>query len=60
MPPKHVPPFSWGEGRSLGTYQFDKFLDVARRAMSRRQVTLGERGCRQLTRAFERAQQEMG
>jgi UDP-N-acetylglucosamine diphosphorylase / glucose-1-phosphate thymidylyltransferase / UDP-N-acetylgalactosamine diphosphorylase / glucosamine-1-phosphate N-acetyltransferase / galactosamine-1-phosphate N-acetyltransferase len=60
MPPKHVPPFSWGEGRSLGTYQLDKFLDVTRRAMSRRQVTLGERGCRQLTRAFERVQQEMG
>ena len=60
MPPKYVPPFSWGEGDSLGTYRFDKFLSVARRAMSRRQVTLGERGCRQLTRAFERAAQEMG
>jgi UDP-N-acetylglucosamine diphosphorylase / glucose-1-phosphate thymidylyltransferase / UDP-N-acetylgalactosamine diphosphorylase / glucosamine-1-phosphate N-acetyltransferase / galactosamine-1-phosphate N-acetyltransferase len=59
MPPKHVRPFSWGEGSSLGTYRLDKFLDVTRRAMSRRQVTLGERGCRQLTRAFERAQQEM-
>jgi UDP-N-acetylglucosamine diphosphorylase/glucosamine-1-phosphate N-acetyltransferase len=60
MPPKHVPPFSWGEGRSLGTYRLDKFLDVTRRAMSRRQVMLGERGCRQLTRAFERSQQESG
>jgi UDP-N-acetylglucosamine diphosphorylase / glucose-1-phosphate thymidylyltransferase / UDP-N-acetylgalactosamine diphosphorylase / glucosamine-1-phosphate N-acetyltransferase / galactosamine-1-phosphate N-acetyltransferase len=60
MPPKHVPPFSWGEGGSLGTYRLDKFLDVTRRAMSRRQVALGERGCRQLTRAFERAQQETG
>jgi hypothetical protein len=59
MPPKYVRPFSWGEGRSLGTYQLDKFLAVAGRAMSRRQVTLGERGCRQLTRAFDRAQ-EMG
>ena len=60
MPPKYVRPFSWGEGDSLGTYRLDKFLSVARRAMSRRQVTLGERGCRQLTLAFERAQQEMG
>ena len=60
MPPKYVPAFSWGEGRSLETYRLDKFLDVTRRAMSRRQVTLGERGCRQLTRAFERAQQESG
>jgi UDP-N-acetylglucosamine diphosphorylase/glucosamine-1-phosphate N-acetyltransferase len=59
MPPKYVPPFSWGGGRSLETYRLDKFLDVTRRAMSRRQVTLGDRGCRQLTRAFERARQEM-
>jgi UDP-N-acetylglucosamine diphosphorylase / glucose-1-phosphate thymidylyltransferase / UDP-N-acetylgalactosamine diphosphorylase / glucosamine-1-phosphate N-acetyltransferase / galactosamine-1-phosphate N-acetyltransferase len=60
MPPKYVRPFSWGEGRSLEPYRLDKFLDVTRRAMSRRQVALGERGCRQLTRAFERAQQESG
>ena len=58
MPPKYVPPFSWGEGGSLGTYRLDKFLDVTRRAMERRQVTLGERCARQLTRAFERAQQQ--
>jgi UDP-N-acetylglucosamine diphosphorylase/glucosamine-1-phosphate N-acetyltransferase len=60
MPPKHVRPFSWGEGRSLDTYHLDKFLDVTRRAMSRRQVILSERGCRQLSLAFERAQLEMG
>ena len=60
MPPKYVRPFSWGEGESLGTYHLDQFLSVARRAMSRRQVTLGDRGCRQLTRAFERAEQEKG
>lgn len=60
MPPKYVRPFSWGEGSSLETYRLDKFLDVTRRAMARRQITLGEPGCRQLTRAFARAQQEMG
>ena len=59
MPPKYVRPFSWGEGGSLGTFEVDKFLEVARRAMSRRQVTLGERGRRQLATAFDRAQ-EMG
>lgn len=58
MPPKYVPPFSWGEAGSLGTYRLDKFLDVTRRAMERRQVTMGERCARQLTRAFERAQQQ--
>lgn len=59
MPPKYVRPFSWGEGGSLGTFEVNKFLEVARRAMSRRQVTLGERGRRQLATAFDRAQ-EMG
>jgi UDP-N-acetylglucosamine diphosphorylase/glucosamine-1-phosphate N-acetyltransferase len=58
MPPKYVRPFSWGEGGSLGTYRLDKFLDVTRRAMERRQVRMGERCARQLSRAFERAQQE--
>lgn len=57
VPPKYVRPFSWGEGGSLDRYRLDKFLDVTRRAMERRQVTMGERCGRQLTRAFERAQQ---
>ena len=60
MPPKYVPPFSWGDGRSQETYQIDKFLQVASRAMARRHVTIGDRGRRHLKRAFERAQQEQG
>lgn len=60
LPPKYVPPFAWGDGRSRTTYQLDKFLEVASRAMARRQVTMGDRGRRHLQRAFERAQQELG
>ena len=60
MPPKYVPPFSWGDARSPGTYEIDKFLQVASRAMARRQVAIGDRGRRHLHRAFERAQQEQG
>ncbi len=59
LPPKYVPPFAWGDGRSRGTYQIDKFLEVASRAMARRQVAIGDRGRRHLKRAFERAQQEL-
>jgi UDP-N-acetylglucosamine diphosphorylase/glucosamine-1-phosphate N-acetyltransferase len=55
MPPKHVPPFSWGEGTSLGPYDTERFLLTARRAMSRRQVALGERGERLLRAAVARA-----
>lgn len=51
MPPKDVPPFSWGEGTSLDCYDLDRFLKTAERAMGRRGVTLGERGRRQLATA---------
>lgn len=49
MPPKVVPPFSWGEGTALGCYELDRFLKTAERAMGRRGLTLGERARRQLS-----------
>lgn len=51
IPPKYVPPFSWGEGDDLAMYRMDKFLENAARAMSRRQVTLSERERKQLAAA---------
>jgi hypothetical protein len=36
MPPRAVPPFSWGEGERLGQHRLDKFLATAERAMARR------------------------
>ncbi len=51
MPPKLVPPFSWGEGDALGSYRLDKFLETTERAMARRNVALTERARRQLTEA---------
>ncbi|HKV51978.1 MAG TPA: putative sugar nucleotidyl transferase [Gemmatimonadaceae bacterium] len=51
MPPKVVPPFSWGEGDALGRYRLDKFLETAERAMGRRGVAFGERARRQLAAA---------
>ena len=43
MPPRYVPPFSWGSGNDLGAFQFEKFLEVAGRVMSRRNVALSDR-----------------
>lgn len=40
MPPTYVPPFSWGIGSNLTEFRLDKFLEVARLAMVRRNVTL--------------------
>ncbi len=54
MPAGVVPPFAWGDGVPYETYRLDKFLEVARRVMERRQVTLSDRQVRQLTVAHEK------
>jgi len=58
MPPKHVLPFSWGEGESLSTYLLDRFLTVAERVMARRDVALGARARRQLAEAHARGRSD--
>jgi len=50
--PKIVPPFRWGAGQEM--YDLERFLQVAERAMARRNVTLGERARRQLAAAHAR------
>ena len=44
MPPKVVAPFAFGDGKTVKTYQLEKFLEVAARVMARRSVVLSERG----------------
>lgn len=46
MPPRTVPPFSWGEGGNLTEHRLEEFLTTAERMMARRGVALGERGRR--------------
>jgi UDP-N-acetylglucosamine diphosphorylase/glucosamine-1-phosphate N-acetyltransferase len=55
MPPKYVPPFSWMEGARMTEFRLPKFLEIATRAMSRRSVTLSERGRRQLSASHARS-----
>ena len=52
MPPKHVPPFCWGDGR----YELDKFINTAMTAMQRRDVALSDSQRGLLARAWENAQ----
>ncbi|MGB2868201.1 MAG: GlmU family protein [Bacteroidota bacterium] len=41
FPPKYVPSFSWGAaGETFTTYNIDKAIDVARRVMARRKITM--------------------
>jgi hypothetical protein len=46
MPPKAVPPFSWGGGPPYSLYRVDKFIETAGRMMSRRHVSLSDRARR--------------
>jgi UDP-N-acetylglucosamine diphosphorylase/glucosamine-1-phosphate N-acetyltransferase len=46
MPPKAVPPFSWGGGPPYSLYRVDKFIETAVRMMSRRHVSLSDRARR--------------
>ena len=51
MPPKSVPPFTWGESER---YEIEKFLEVAGRMMARRHVELSDRARELLRAAFEK------
>jgi UDP-N-acetylglucosamine diphosphorylase/glucosamine-1-phosphate N-acetyltransferase len=58
MPPTYVPPFSWGTGGELTEYRIDKFLEVARTAMGRREVTLDPGTEETLRLAWESSRKE--
>ncbi|MBI1805126.1 MAG: GlmU family protein [Ignavibacteriae bacterium] len=40
LPPKFVPSFSWGEGKSFMTYNLEKSLETSRRVFSRRDIIM--------------------
>ncbi len=50
MPPKLVPPFSWGDVPPYETFEAEKFLEVAARVMARRATALSD-GQRAVLRA---------
>jgi UDP-N-acetylglucosamine diphosphorylase/glucosamine-1-phosphate N-acetyltransferase len=56
MPPKFTPPFAWGSAAPYATYEVDRFVRVAARAMARRAVTLGAGGEAALRAAHLRAE----
>jgi UDP-N-acetylglucosamine diphosphorylase / glucose-1-phosphate thymidylyltransferase / UDP-N-acetylgalactosamine diphosphorylase / glucosamine-1-phosphate N-acetyltransferase / galactosamine-1-phosphate N-acetyltransferase len=49
LPPKYVPPFSWGSGAELVAYDVDRFLAVAGTVMQRRGLELAP-GMREVLR----------
>jgi UDP-N-acetylglucosamine diphosphorylase / glucose-1-phosphate thymidylyltransferase / UDP-N-acetylgalactosamine diphosphorylase / glucosamine-1-phosphate N-acetyltransferase / galactosamine-1-phosphate N-acetyltransferase len=53
-PPRVIPPFAWGEGEPYETYDVTRFLVVAERVMSRRDVKLSDKARKQLGEAHKR------
>ncbi|HEV2131611.1 MAG TPA: putative sugar nucleotidyl transferase [Longimicrobiaceae bacterium] len=58
MLPRYVPPFSWGSGEELVPYRLEKFLEVAERAMARREVKLTPEMRAQLEASWQRGRGE--
>jgi hypothetical protein len=54
MPPKYLPPFSWGADAE---YAFDKFMECASVAMQRRGVPLNASQRDMLARAWQRGRE---
>ncbi|CAN5835896.1 putative sugar nucleotidyl transferase [soil metagenome] len=42
MPPKYVPPFSWGSGAELEAFAVDRFITLAATVMGRRNLSLSD------------------
>jgi UDP-N-acetylglucosamine diphosphorylase / glucose-1-phosphate thymidylyltransferase / UDP-N-acetylgalactosamine diphosphorylase / glucosamine-1-phosphate N-acetyltransferase / galactosamine-1-phosphate N-acetyltransferase len=53
LPPKYVPPFSWGSGAELVEFDREKFLALTETVMKRRDLTLPDDMRAMLSRAWE-------
>ena len=60
MPPKYVPPFSWGSGTDLVAYDFERFVQTAETAAARRGIELDEAQRGLLLRAWQRSRGDAG
>jgi len=58
FPPKYVPSFSWGGSKSLTTYDLERCMKVAEKAMERRKRVLTPAGRKLMERVFELTREE--
>ncbi len=56
--PKHVPAFSWWDGRRYDVHRLDAFLATARIAMGRRDAVLTDEAAAALSKCFEATRPE--
>ncbi len=60
LPPRDVPPFSWGTGSRLTVYRRESFLTTTERVMQRRDLPLSPAMHTLLTRIWDRANEREG
>ena len=58
IPPRSVPPFTWGSGDALEEYDLDRFLEVTERTMGRRDMPLTDDARTLLIRAWEKTRSD--
>lgn len=58
FPPKFIPSFAWGGAEGLETYDLEKSLEVARRVMERRNVTMSGADEQLLRKVFDLTRRE--
>jgi UDP-N-acetylglucosamine diphosphorylase/glucosamine-1-phosphate N-acetyltransferase len=60
MPPRYVPPFSWGSarGEEFEAYDLEKFIEVAARVMARRNVPFSDGARRHYEEVYRRSRRD--
>lgn len=58
FPKKYVPSFTWGGADGMTVYDVDRSIEVARRVMARRKVTMTEEDAQLLREVFRRTEEE--
>jgi UDP-N-acetylglucosamine diphosphorylase/glucosamine-1-phosphate N-acetyltransferase len=58
FPAKYIPSFTWGGPEAITTYAMDRSIDVAKRAMARRNIHLSEATERLLKKIFDLTRDE--
>jgi UDP-N-acetylglucosamine diphosphorylase/glucosamine-1-phosphate N-acetyltransferase len=58
VPPKYMPSFSWGGAEMMTTYALDRSIEVAKRVMARRKVTMSSAEEKMIRKIFDLTREE--
>ncbi len=58
IPPKYIPSFSWGGADAITTYDLERSLEVAKRVMARRKITMSSAEEKVFRKIFDLTKEE--